>query len=779
MKARNYLFSFFIVHLLGLTVLQAQKRIFDDDIVNEYLEACNKNEEGDYLNAYAAFKSVGRQMEQAMEEANMLASDLCDDEFRFPYWPAIRSLAEVAYKLGLYADMKDLTEGLHHALDMHAFENKSITESYEAELARIEGGMYFLVGDYGKSEERLLAAFTHNAGFDHMDAVRNELAQLYYKRELYSKALAQLDSLLQGKRYGYGARVRGDEKTYREIQSQRALCLARMGQYDEARKTMDAVLCFFREYGNQQLLCEALRKAAKIRMLEYDVTGRYDAQALAYYKEYLLEARKYIDGHFVNMNASQREQYWMAEQSFVTDCYRLEGKDAGLLYDVALFSKAVLLQMGRVFTPGMTELQRTEALSAIRVDWKKVKAVIPAASVAIEFIVYEKAGKGFLGALVLNKKVSNPIFVEVIALEELTSMRLKSGMTVGEALNSTEHESKDQLYTDSQLAEKIWNSQLVEAIGNARSIYFAADGLLHLLAVEYLPSPFLQDCQFYRLTSTRMLVEDRKAIRTSRMLLCGGVDYKTVTGYFETEGNDEVAYAAMAAIGAGLPFLEGSQAEVDSIAAIRGGSKEDTLLCNFSATEAAVRSLMGRYSIVHIATHGAFPDAASVGTDIRPLASDEQLSRSCLYLAGSETNLRNRSFNPSSFDGVLSARELASLNLSEVDLVVLSACQSGLGYLTVDGVSGLQRGLKTAGVRAVISSLWEVDDQATSILMRNLTANLDKGETLHDAFFHARHTLQMMVMEKRYKRAQLSDLVVKKSYGKPRFYNAFILIDGI
>lgn len=80
--------------------------------------------------------------------------------------------------------------------------------------------------------------------------------------------------------------------------------------------------------------------------------------------------------------------------------------------------------------------------------------------------------------------------------------------------------------------------------------------------------------------------------------------------------------------------------------------------------------------------------------------------------------MSNSRFSPENYDGILSARELAEQDLSHVSLVVLSACQSGLGYICTDGVYGLQRGLKTAGVKAIIASLWSVDDQATMLLMR-------------------------------------------------------------
>lgn len=585
--------SVLVALLAAVAGTGAQERVFADAVTDRYLEAYDLNDRKEYLDAYAAFGTVARMMDRAMDAAGITVAGLDDGEFRFPYWPAVKSRAEVAYKLGLYADMREVAGELREALATRVFGNEALTEGYEAELARVEGCMYFLAGDYRRSEERLQAALTPNAGFDHADAVRDDLAQLYYRQERYAEALAQLDSILAGRRFGTAARVQGSGQDRREIESQRALCLARMGRYADARKVMEEVVSFFRKENDSRMLAEALRKAAKVLMLEYDATGKYDARALAYYKEYLAVARKYVDRQFVAMSASQREQFWMAEQPFVTDCYRLEDKDPGLLYDVALFSKAVLLQMGRVFAPGMTERQRAGALSAVRVDWKKVRAALPASSAAVEFIAYGKAGKSRLGALVLGRKVPAPVFVEVGALDELTSLRLDGGTTVGEALASTEHEGKDLLYADSVLAGKIWNRQLVEALDGAASVYFAADGIFHLLAVEYLLPDALKDRKFYRLTSTRMLVEKRPAVRTEAMLLCGGVDYKTADDGGGTEGNDEVAYAAMAAAGAGLPYLEGSLAEVDSIAALRGEGKRDTLLTDVSASEAAVRRLMG------------------------------------------------------------------------------------------------------------------------------------------------------------------------------------------
>ena len=513
-------------------------------------------------------------------------------------------------------------------------------------------------------------------------------------------------------------------------------------------------------------------------MLQYDATGKYSPEAISCYQQYLSVSRDYIDNHFINMSESEREQYWMAEQPFVTDCFRLEDEAPGLLYDVALYSKAVLLQMGRDFKEGMTIAEKKSVLASIRVKWQQVKAKMPADGCAIEFIVYEKSYKSYIGALVLNRRASAPVFVDIAPLEELKSQEIGNGITVEKAVTSTRHEDKDALYQCQQLPGMIWNEQLIEAIGQSQKIFFAPDGLFHQLAIEYLVPDILGTKSIYRLTSTRLLAEGRQKIRTDNMLMCGGVDYAVGQDSLSAPGNDEQAYNIMSAKSMALYYLNGSKAEIDSIEALRHNEKDVTLRAD-SATESVLRSLMGKYHLVLISTHGYFAEAASMGTDIRPASTDTQLSQSCLFLAGAETNMRNRQFDISMPDGILSARELATMDLSNVDLVSLSACQSGLGFVTADGVFGLQRGLKTAGVKAVIASLWEVDDQATITLMTGLYKNLQDGMSLNEAFAAARNTLEKTVVHKTYPRKGVADLVVTKEYNQPRFYNAFILIDGI
>lgn len=757
---------------------KAQEHFFSNQVVDDYFMAYDLNEKKEYIKAFDVLKKVEREMDNSLSQKGITVTDLHEDDFLMPYWAVKKSLGEVAYKLGLYKEMDACSKGLMDIFGKHVFKEQANYNTCLADLYRIAGNSCFLQGIYQEAEAYLKMALPmKSADFDFADALRDDLAQIYYQQGRYSEAITQLDSILAGPRYKENARVRGMESFRQEIMSQRALCLARNGKYNEAYEIMQSILGYFKQHRDDKRRAEALRKTAKILMLKYDGTGIYNPQALQYYKEYLALSKKFIDQNFVRMSASEREQYWLAEQPFATDCYRLEGRDAGFLYDVALFSKAILLQMNRQFKPDMSLSNRKQTLSSIRTTWLDVKRAMPRGSSAIEFITYEKRGEIYIGALVINKESKSPVFVEIVSYDSLFNYPLENGITLGEALSSNESEMKNLIYRNLNLRNLIWNRKLINVIGQSKSIYFAADDLLHLLAIEYLLPEKLERKPFYRMTSTRLLAERSHKQKISNVLFCGGVNYESKEKEEEGKNNDKVAYYRMSHEIMGLPYLSGSLTEVDSISIYRNNPK-DSILVGMQASEGVLRNLLGKYSVIHLATHGYLSNSTSYASDLIPASADEQLSNSCLFLAGAESCMSNSSFSPDNYDGILSARELADQDLSHVSLVVLSACQSGLGYICTDGVYGLQRGLKTAGVKAIIASLWSVDDQATMLLMRKMYEYLGQGKKLHEAFSNARLYLKTTTMQKRYHRSQLPDLIVEKRFDEPMYSDAFILIDG-
>lgn len=117
-------------------------------------------------------------------------------------------------------------------------------------------------------------------------------------------------------------------------------------------------------------------------------------------------------------------------------------------------------------------------------------------------------------------------------------------------------------------------------------------------------------------------------------------------------------------------------------------------------------------------------------------------------------------------DGILSAYEISQLDLENSDLVVLSACETGLGDIISDGIAGLQRGLKKAGTNCILMSLWKVDDEATYQLMVNfyrhwITDGMDKTTALYAAQDDIKHDSQ------------------HPGWSNPKYWSAFILLDGI
>ncbi len=192
--------------------------------------------------------------------------------------------------------------------------------------------------------------------------------------------------------------------------------------------------------------------------------------------------------------------------------------------------------------------------------------------------------------------------------------------------------------------------------------------------------------------------------------------------------------------------LPGTAAEVMALQKLLPQAK---VLAGAAATEGAIKEARGP-QILHIATHGFFL------RDL-PLASREAtehpLLRSGLVLSGFNTRLGGKGE-----DGALTALEASGLDLMGTQLVVLSACQTGLGQIANgEGVYGLQRAFTLAGAKSLVTSLWYVDDRATQQLMEWYYQNLLKGIDRSEALSRAQQRMLSSV-----------------NYSQPRYWAGFV-----
>ncbi len=602
-----------------------------------------------------------------------------------------------------------------------------------------------------------------------------ELAQLYYKQGFYSQALSELEAAMEGCQT-----FATDWDEPYDLESQYAICLARTGDFDRARRMIDGVLKNYEGTGTERY-GEALRKKAKIIMLEEEqgLKGRGSRRALDLYRRYFQIKKADALRHFSALNSEQREQYWMRVRPFVTDCYRLEAQDAAFLYDVTLFSKGLLLQLDSA-GGGRQDIHAT---------WRQVQQKLPANGCAIEFIQYEKQGRQRMGALVLRKK-GGPLFVPMMDPDSLLQYNL-NGRSVDECIHHVQgtgfddRKYRNRVYNDSAgLYRMIWNPALRQALEGCGELYFAPDGYVHQIAIEYMLPDELRGLRCHRVSSTRALLQERAKVspRAADALIIGGVDYESGSPA-SPAGNDTAAYLFLSSQGFYFSPLEGSALEVAAISQIRAHAA-DTLLTGAQATEQCFRSICSRYPLIHISTHGFFAAAKlSQGTDLKPCLSDNTLSESLLAFSSMQRNISNSSFDARRLDGVLSAREIASLDLSGAEMVVLSCCETGLGYVTADGVYGIQRGLKNAGAGTIICTLWEIDDEASSYFMQRFYRHLTDGADVHEAFYAARADMRRPVVDASVstfdaaRLAQVEPASDEARYDDPTFYDAFILID--
>jgi CHAT domain-containing protein/tetratricopeptide (TPR) repeat protein len=355
------------------------------------------------------------------------------------------------------------------------------------------------------------------------------------------------------------------------------------------------------------------------------------------------------------------------------------------------------------------------------------------------------------------------------------------------------------------LKRAIW-SPLQESLAGVRIALISPDGVLNQIPFAALPgekagSYLIEDIKIAVIPVPRMLLWKDEAERrrdepekpgAQSLLIVGDVDYGGSPGQVDGALIADVRAAVRGSRSGALHFpeLESTRSE---LATIRDSFEKDfpdgkaTPLRGHRATESEFRREAPKHRWLHLATHGFFAPA-EIASALAPAKEDPlrrigELTRT--GISGSHPGLlsglalcgANTPAKEGEDDGILTAVEVGRLDLERADLVVLSACETGLGSVAGgEGVLGLQRAFQLAGAKTTVASLWKIPDRATMQLMQRFYENLwDKKLSKLDAL---REAQLWMLKEGRTRGLDLEDNAVKKPTSSrlpPRYWAAFVL----
>ncbi|MEJ7736664.1 MAG: CHAT domain-containing tetratricopeptide repeat protein [Chitinophagaceae bacterium] len=402
---------------------------------------------------------------------------------------------------------------------------------------------------------------------------------------------------------------------------------------------------------------------------------------------------------------------------------------------------------------------------------------------AIEFISFQLYDKRWTdsvmyAALVVLPNDSAVHFVPLCEERQLKHLLRPAYATAMKADSPADYsrgvivDAASSLFSDSMYL-LIWKP-LEKILSNTHTVYYAPSGLLNRVAFDALRVDsahlLIDKYQLNQVLSTRSIVQNRRmAQKPASVSLWGNIDYDandliniTRSGT-DSVGNSTDMYTGDAPInfnffsadvtdmrtlasgGSEWKALPGTKQELKSLHGIfRSYDIRNTINSDTSATEEAFKAMDGKSpQILHLATHGFFlPVADNKVDDKNPGGGggafnmqQNPMFRSGLVMAGGNRAWKGEEVPAGREDGILTAYEIAQLDLSGTDLVVLSACETALGDLAGnEGVLGLQRAFKMAGVKEMIVSLWPVPDKQTGELMSLFYRNLLNGESNRKAF---------------------------------------------
>ena len=659
----------------------------------------------------------------------------------------------------LYSDMGDYSKAEPYYLEALSIRNSVLGEShpnYAISLGNL-GGLYLNMGDYSKAEQYLLEALSiHNSvlGESHPDYVisLNNLGVLchnmgdYAKAEPYYLDAAQITKNLFLR------------STTFMTEQQREDYWGTMQWYF----TNNYVTFSYRDHKQKPSIS----------------TFAYNNELFV--KGLLLNSLESVKRSIIESNDTILINQWNELTTKKQQIQVLQEKEPQSNYLKQIEAEAE--QLEKQITRSSAAFREHQAMWQI--TWDSVRNHLSPNEVAIEYFSAPLLEDSTMYcALLLRHDSQYPELIPLFEEKEVSSF-----------LSSSEGNITNQTYdyyaNGDTISQLVW-SKILPYINEGETIYFAPSGLLHQLAIEYLPydeNRTMSDVyNMVRLSSTREIVLNKPQTEYTTATIYGGIAYDLEADVLLAESENYATENLLASRSidndtlnrGNVKYLPGTKKEAESInLLLKQNNISAKLYATAKANEESFKALSGKHSnILHIGTHGfTWTDSVAKkqdyftqrmqlqtldGSNRFTTPTIDPLNRCGLLFAGANIALQGNSKNlPEGVqDGILTAKEISLLDLRDANLVVLSACETAKGDITSEGVFGLQRAFKMAGVQTIIMSLWKVNDQATQLLMTEFYNNwIGKGQSKREAFRNAQNT-------------------VRTKYEEPEYWAGFIMLD--
>ncbi len=398
--------------------------------------------------------------------------------------------------------------------------------------------------------------------------------------------------------------------------------------------------------------------------------------------------------------------------------------------------------------------------------WQDVKKILKPGEAAMEIIRFPKfkfdsagiySDSVYYAALIVkHNTVGNP---QLVLMREGYIMESK-------LLKYYRNAIKQQ--TDNEYCYRYFWRDIAGALGGVKKVYISPDGAYNQLNINTLQNMQTQkfvfdEVEIQIVSNTKDLVAKKSPPNAlNQIVLCGNPDFMFQQSRKVSEGGTSTNRNKYVQMLNPLPGTETEVKEIDKLAAQSGWI--ENLYIGDKVTEEKVKSIKNP-KVLHIATHGFFDnDISGSRKGKASTVAENPLLKSGLMLSGSDITMQNKrngyisSSSEGGEDGILTAYEAMNMNLEHTDLVVLSACETGLGEVrNGEGVYGLQRSFQVAGSKAIVNSLWTVNDETTMLLMTSFYREWMKSGDKRGAF----------------KMAMSS---VRKKFPHPYYWGPFVMI---